>query len=153
MPINSEELKKSVELPNTNGRTRQSKSDSQGDRSTNRHAATASAAHQSTVQDKATLTVRTQQQLAGIQQSLGKIASDRTNAIEQVSDTLAYLYSPTIFHADVMTRAAEKLGLKAAEPEPETITLDSLSDCFSRFADSVEYPAIAASSALGCLPM
>ena len=118
-----------------------------------RHAATASAAHQATVQDKATLAVRTQQQLAGIQTSLDKIASDRTTAIEQVSDTLAYLYSSATFQSDVMTRTAEKLGLRAAEPEPETITLDSLGDCFSRFADAVEYPAIAASSALGCLPM
>ncbi|MEX0272471.1 hypothetical protein AB3R30_25485, partial [Leptolyngbyaceae cyanobacterium UHCC 1019] len=64
MPINSEELKKSIDLPNVNGKTKQSKSD----RPTNRHTATASAAHQSTVQDKATLGVRTQQQLAGIQQ-------------------------------------------------------------------------------------
>ena len=145
MPINSEELKKSVELPNTSGKTKQAKSD--------RHAQTANAAHQSTVQDKSTLAVRTQQQLAGIQSSIDKIASDRTNAIEQVSDTLAYLYSPATFQSEVMALTAEKLGLKAAEPEPETITLDSLSDCFSRFADSVEYPAIAASSALGCLPM
>ena len=91
MPINSEDLKKSIELPNMNGKTKQAKSDSQGDRCTNRHAATASAAHQSTVQDKSTLAVRTQQQLAGIQSSIDKIASDRTNAIEQVSDTLAYL--------------------------------------------------------------
>ncbi|MEX0272472.1 hypothetical protein AB3R30_25490, partial [Leptolyngbyaceae cyanobacterium UHCC 1019] len=92
---------------------------------------------------------RTQQQLAGIQQSLDKIASDRTNAIEQVSDTLAYLYSPATFQAEVMALTAQKLGLTQAEPH--TITLDD--DCFSRFADSVEYPAIAASSALGCLPM
>ena len=120
-----------------------------------RHAATASAAHQATVQDKATLAVRTQQQLAGIQNSLDKIASDRTTAIEQVSDTLAYLYSPATFQSDVMTRTAEKLGLKDAQSkqEPTILTLDSLSDCFSRFADAVEYPAIAASSALGCLPM
>jgi hypothetical protein len=145
MPRLNETESKSIELPNVNGKTKQSKSD--------RHAATASAAHQSTVQDKATLTVRTQQQLTGIQSSIDKIASDRTNAIEQVSDTLAYLYSPATFHADVLIRTAEKLGLKAVEPEPETITLDSLGDCFSRFVDSVEYPAIAASSALGCLPM
>ena len=145
MPRLNEAESKSIELPNGNGKTKQSKSD--------RHAATASAAHQATVQDKATLAVRTQQQLAGIQNSLDKIASDRTNAIEQVSDTLAYLYSSATFQSDVMTRTAEKLGLRAAEPEPETITLDSLGDCFSRFADSVEYPAIAASSALGCLPM
>ena len=146
MPRLNEAESKSIELPNVNGKAKtQSKSD--------RHAATASAAHQATVQDKATLAVRTQQQLAGIQTSLDKIASDRTNAIEQVSDTLAYLYSPVTFQSDVMTRTAEKLGLKAAEPEPETITLDSLGDCFSRFADAVEYPAIAASSALGCLPM
>ena len=46
MPINSEDLKKSIELPNMNGKTKQAKSD--------RHAATASAAHQATVQDKAT---------------------------------------------------------------------------------------------------
>ena len=145
MPINSEELKKSVELPNTSGKTKQAKSD--------RHAQTANAAHQSTVQDKSTLAVRTQQQLAGIQSSIDKIASDRTNAIEQVSDTLAYLYSPATFQSEVMALTAEKLGLKAAEPKTETITLDSLGDCFSRFADSVQYPAIAASSALGCLPM
>ena len=61
----------------------------------------------------------------------------------KVSDTLAYLYSPATFQSDVMTRTAEKLGLRATEPEPETITLDSLGDCFSRFADAVEYPAIA----------
>ena len=128
-----------------NVKPKQSKSD--------RHAATASAAHQATVQDKATLAVRTQQQLAEIQTSLDKIASDRTNAIEQVSDTLAYLYSSATLQSDVMTRTAEKLGLRSAEPEPETITLDSLGDCFSRFADAVEYPAISASSALGCLPM
>jgi hypothetical protein len=125
------------------------------DAKSDRHAATASAAHQSTVRDKATLANRTNQQLAGIQQSIGKIASDRTNAIEQVSDTLAYLYSPATFQSDVMNRTAEKLGLKAAEAkqEPTILTLDSLGDCFSRFADAVEYPAIAASSALGCLPM
>ena len=147
MPINSEDLKKSIELPNMNGKTKQAKSD--------RHVATASAAHQATVKDKATLAVRTQQQLAGIQTSLDKIASDRTNAIEQVSGTLAYLYSPATFQSDVMALTAEKLGLKDAESkqEPTILTLDSLSDCFSRFADSVEYPAIAASSALGCLPM
>ena len=121
----------------------------------NRHTATASAAHQATVQDKATLAVRTQQQLAGIQTSLDKIASDRTNAIEQVSDTLAYLYSPATFQSEVMALTAEKLGLKDVESkqEPTILTLDSLGDCFSRFADAVEYPAIAASSALGCLPM
>ena len=68
-----------------------------------RHAATASAAHQATVQDKATLAVRTQQQLAGIQNSLDKIASDRTTAIEQVSDTLAYLYSSATLQSDVLT--------------------------------------------------
>ena len=147
MPRLNEAESKAIELPNVNGKTKQSKSD--------RHAQTASAAHQSTVQDKATLNARTQQQLAGIQNSLDKIARDRTNAIEQVSDTLAYLYSPATFQSDVMTRTAEKLGLKAAESkqEPTILTLDSLSDCFSRFADSVEYPAIAASSALGCLPM
>ena len=155
MPRLNEAESKSIELPNVNGKAKQSKSDSQGDRCTNRHTATANAAHQSTVQDKATLGVRTQQQLAGIQSSIDKIASDRTNAIEQVSDTLAYLYSPATFQSDVMTRTAEKLGLKDAESkqEPTILTLDSLSDCFSRFADSVEYPAIAASSALGCLPM
>ena len=95
MPINSEDLKKSIELPNMNGKTKQAKSD--------RHAATASAAHQATVQDKATLAVRTQQQLAEIQNSLDKIASDRTNAIEQVSDTLAYLYSSATLQSDVLT--------------------------------------------------
>ena len=153
MPRLNEAESKSIELPNVNGKPKHPKSDSQGDRCTNRHAATASAAHQSTVQDKATLAVRTQQQLAGIQNSLDKIASDRTNAIEQVSDTLAYLYSPATFQSDVMTCTAEKLGLKDAESkqEPTILTLDS--DCFSRFADAVEYPAIAASSALGCLPM
>ena len=148
MPRLNEAESKSIELPNVNGKAKtQSKSD--------RHTATASAAHQATVQDKATLAVRTQQQLAGIQTSLDKIASDRTTAIEQVSDTLAYLYSPATFQSEVMTRTAEKLGLKDAESkqEPTILTLDSLSDCFSRFADAVEYPAIAASSALGCLPM
>ncbi|MEX0272434.1 hypothetical protein AB3R30_25295, partial [Leptolyngbyaceae cyanobacterium UHCC 1019] len=140
MPLDTSKYKdqKNVELPNVNGKTKpQPKSD--------RHTQTASAAHQATVQDKATLAVRTQQQLAGIQSSLDKIASDRTNAIAQVSDTLAYLYSPATFQAEVMALTAQKLGLTQAEPH--TITLDD--DCFSRFADSVEYPAIAASSALG----
>ena len=41
MPINSEDLKKSIELPNVNGKTKQSKSD--------RHTATSNAAHQATV--------------------------------------------------------------------------------------------------------
>ena len=147
MPRHNEPESKSIELPNVNGKPKQSKSD--------RHAQTASAAHQATVQDKATLAVRTQQQLAGIQSSIDKIASDRTNAIEQVSDTLAYLYSPATFQSEVMALTAKKLGLKDAESkqEPTILTLDSLSDCFSRFADAVEYPAIAASSALGCLPM
>ena len=145
MPRLNETESKSIELPNVNGKTKQSKSD--------RHAQTASAAHQATVQDKATLAVRTQQQLAGIQNSLDKIASDRTNAIEQVSDTLAYLYSPATFQSEVMALTAQKLGLKDAESkqEPTILTLDS--DCFSRFADAVVYPAIVASSALGCLPM
>ena len=147
MPRLNEAESKSIELPNVNGKTKQSKSD--------RHAATANVAHQSTVQDKATLAVHTQQQLAGIQSSIDKIASDRTNAIEQVSDTLAYLYSPATFQSEVMALTAEKLGLKDAQSkqEPTILTLDSLSDCFSRFADAVEYPAISASSALGCLPM
>ena len=56
MPRLNEAESKSIELPNVNGKAKtQSKSD--------RHAATASAAHQATVQDKATLAVRTQQQL------------------------------------------------------------------------------------------
>lgn len=146
MPRLNEAESKSIDLPNVNGKAK-TKSDL--------HAATSTAAHQSTVQDKATLAVRTQQQLAGIQSSIDKIASDRTNAIEQVSDTLAYLYSSATFQSEVMALTAEKLGLKDSQSkqEPTIITLDSLSDCFSRFADSVEYPAIAASSALGCLPM
>ena len=58
MPRLNEPESKLIELPNVNGKTKQSKSD--------RHAQTASAAHQSTVQDKTTLNARTQQQLAGI---------------------------------------------------------------------------------------
>ena len=137
----------------TQAESEPSKSKAKGRSKSDRHAATSQAANQTAAQDKATLATRTQQQLSGLQNSLDKIASDRTNAIEQVSDTLAYLYSSATLQSDVMTRTAEKLGLRAAEPEPETITLDSLGDCFSRFADAVEYPAIAASSALGCLPM
>jgi hypothetical protein len=118
-----------------------------------RHVSTSKAAHQSTVQDKAVLSVETSQQLSAIQASIAKIKSDRAHAIEEVSDTLAYLYSPTTFQSEVMALTAKKLGLKDTEPQTQTITLDSLGDCFSRFADSVEYPAIASSSALGCLPM
>uniref|UniRef100_A0A832M1K6 Uncharacterized protein n=1 Tax=Oscillatoriales cyanobacterium SpSt-402 TaxID=2282168 RepID=A0A832M1K6_9CYAN len=120
-----------------------------------RHSQSQQSAHQASVQDKASLSVRTKKQLASINASLEKIEADRENAIEQVSDKLAYLYSPQTFHAAVLNRTAEKLGLKATEPEPEAeiITLDSLGDCFSSFADSIEYPAIAPSSALGCLPM
>ena len=53
MPLDTSKYKdqKNVELPNVNGKTKQPKSD--------RHAATASAIHQATVQDKATLAVRT----------------------------------------------------------------------------------------------
>lgn len=118
-----------------------------------RHTQTTQTAHTSGIQDQTSLADRTQQQLARIQTSLNQIATDRSTAVEQVSDTLAYLYSPQTFHADVLSRTAEKLGLKQSDPEPETLTLDTLGDCFSRFADTVGYPAIAASSALGCLPM
>lgn len=120
-----------------------------------RHAQTSTAAHQASIQGKASLAVRTQQQLANIQASLDKIATDRNAAIEEVSDTLAYLYSPQTFQADVLSRTAEKLGLVQTEPVPEleVITLDSLGDCFADFANSLQYPAIAPSTALGALPL
>lgn len=120
-----------------------------------RHVQTSTAAYQASLQDKAALAVRTQQQLASIQASLDKIATDRNVAIEQVSDTLAYLYSPQTFHADVLSRTAEKLGLMHTEPAPEAavITLDSLGDCFADFANSLHYSAIAPSTAFGALPM
>lgn len=122
---------------------------------TTRHAQTTQTAHTASIQDKASLAVHTQKQLASIQASLDKIAIDRDIAVEQVADTLAYLYSPQTFHADVLNRTAQRLGLKQAESdvEPDVITLDSLSDCFSDFANSVYYPAITPISVLGALPM
>ena len=129
----------------TQAESEPSKSKAKGRSKSDRHATTSQTANQTAAQDKATLATRTQQQLSGLQSSLDKIASDRTNAIEQVSDTLAYLYSPATFQSDVMSRTAEKLGLKATEPE--TINLDD--DCFSRFADAVEYPAIASNGSYG----
>lgn len=133
---------KSKSAEPTKGKTKaktQSKSD--------RHSSTSETANQMATQDKATLANRTKQQLSGLQQSLDKLSNDRTNAVEQVSDTLAYLYSPATFQSDVMTRTAEKLGLKDGKSEPETITLDS--DCFSTFADAIEYPAMAANGSCG----
>jgi len=119
-----------------------------------RHHQTHQAAHQSCVQEQATLSVRTQQHLATIQASLNKIAADREVALEQVSDTLAYLYSPQTFQADVLSRTAAKLALQPVEPEPDSVlTLDTLGDCFAQFAASVEYPAIATTSVAGCLPL
>lgn len=144
MPIDIDRFNngsKSLELPNLKNRPQTPKPP------TDSHQQTANSAHQQSVQDKASLTVGTQKQLAGIQQSLEKIATDRGNAIEQVSDTLAYLYSPQTFQADVMRRTGEKLNVN--QPEPETITLNSLGDCFSRFAEAVEYPAFNPASAMG----
>ncbi len=144
MPINNDKLKQAAQLPNVNGHRPQSLGD--------RHTQANNTAHQSTVQDKAVLANRTREQLGTLNSSLQKIKTDRNNAVEQVSDTLAYLYSPQTFQADVMRRTSEKLGLGQSN-EPEPLTLDSLADCFANFANTVEYPAISPSTVAGALPM
>lgn len=138
---------KSIELPQLN---RPANSD--------RHSQSQKQAHQASVQDKAVLSVRTKDRLKAVNAGLEKIAGERTQAIESVSDTLAYLYSPQTFQAEVMSRTAEKLGIKGVQNPPapgddQVLTLDALADCFSDFASSVEYPAIAPTSPMGCLPM
>lgn len=140
MPLDATKYKKTAELPNLGT-----------GQSSDRHTQSTKTAHQSTVQDKAVLSNRTREQLSSINASLQKIANDRKDAVEQVSDTLAYLYSPQTFQAEVMQRTSEKLGL--GQTEPETLTLDSLADCFSSFANGVEYPHIAPSTIAGALPM
>ena len=121
MPLDTSKYKdqKSVELPNLNCPQRSPSQTSQS-KNSDRHAQTTADACTSTAQDKVSLANRTQQSLAAIQASVDKIANDRSAVIEQVSDTLAYLYSPQTFKAEVMSATSSKLGLtEAAEPKAD----------------------------------
>jgi hypothetical protein len=101
----------------------------------------------STDRDKTALANAAANQLAGMKASLDSIAANRNRAIEQVSDSLAYLWSPETFQADVMRRTAEKLsgGENLANP------LDTLANTFGSFADGVQYPAIAPATDYGAI--
>jgi hypothetical protein len=90
-----------------------------------------------------------QTQMAAIQQSLQLIADKRNQAIDRISDVLAYLNSPEIFQAEVMSRTVQKMN---ASLQKEGDFLAGLPEEFDLLADSVEYPGFVINPIAGCLP-
>lgn len=96
------------------------------------------------------LTATRQSQMVAIQQSLEAIADKRNRAIDRISDVLAYLNSPEVFQAEIMSRTVEKMN---ASLQKEGDFLASLPEEFDLLAESVEYPSFVVNPIAGCLPL
>lgn len=144
--VNEQTSPKSPQLPNLNRPTPP----------VDRYTRTASESASATNQAAAALASTRQSHFSGVQAAIERIATNRNDAVEQVSDVLAYLNSKETFEADVMRRTAEKLGLqhqKSAEVEAQPTALDDLAGSFATLANSVKYPAVLPHTVAGALPM
>ena len=151
MPINSDGLKNSVELPNVNGK-RQKPNSGNSDRLSESQQ-TAQRAAETT---KIALVNGHQERLVALSTALDKAEQRRDEVLERLSDRVAYLQDDSLFMNDLLRKAQSKLKQnQQQQPGREQVTvtaIDALVEAFDAVGDW-EIPAIAPSTALGCLPM
>ena len=151
MPINSDDLKKSVELPNMNGK-RQKPNGGNGDRLSESQE-TAQRAAETT---KIALVTGHQERLVALSGALDKAEQRREEVLGRLSDRVAYLQDDSLFMNDLLRKAQSKLKQnQQQQPGREEVTvtaIDALVDAFDAVGDW-EIPAIAPTSVLGALPM
>lgn len=154
MPLNPEALKqsthtkKTAELPNLK-RPNQPETVPPSQLSQSQQTAQRAAE-----QTKIALVTGHQERLVALSNALDKAEQRREETLERLSDRVAYLQDSDLFMHDLLHKAQKKLqGSQRPERQHTTVTaIDALVDAFDAIGEW-ELPAIAPTSAAGCLPL
>lgn len=102
---------------------------------------------------KVALVTGHQERLVALSNALEKAEQRRSEVLDRLSDRVAYLQDDSLFMNDLLRLAQSKLQQQQPAKQEVTVTaLDALVEAFDAVGEW-EIPAIASSSALGCLPM
>ncbi len=107
-------------------------------------------------QTQVALVTSHQQRLVNLTTALDKAEQRRGEVLDRLSDRMAYLQDENLFMNDLLRLTQKKLkNVQTQEPEKQQVTvtaIDALVEAFDAVGNW-EVPAIAPSTALGCLPM
>lgn len=152
MPVNSEDLKRSVEIPNL----KRSNAPQQPNSKTSSLTTNQTQAQEAAEKTKLALVTNHQERLVKLSTALDKAEQRRDEVLDRLSDRVAYLQDDGLFMHDLLNLAQSKLKhAQQQQPEKQEVTvtaLDALIDAFDAVGDW-ELPSIAPATAMGCLPM
>ncbi len=156
MPVNSENLKNSVERSNLN-RPKQPGGESLTSKSApSQLFQSQMQAQQAADQTKVALVSANQQRLVGLTTALDKAEQRRGEVLDRLSDRIAYLQDDNLFMNDLLRLAQTKLKqTQQQQPEKTEVTvtaLDALVEAFDAVGDW-EMPALSPHPCAGALPM
>ncbi|MDX2099672.1 MAG: hypothetical protein SFW36_17985 [Leptolyngbyaceae cyanobacterium bins.59] len=118
------------------------------------HRKTKEQAKHSAEQTRSALAMGQQMNLNALTNALDRAEQRREEAIERLSDRIAYIQDDRIFLAELLSRTQQKLTPtpEAAQQEAMATEIDALSEAFDSIFEW-EYPALVLNSVAGCLPM
>jgi hypothetical protein len=149
---------KSAELPNLNRPQHPSSQQPPADRTPQPSQLSQSQqqAQQAAEQAKVNLVTNHQQRLVNLSTALDKAETRRDEALDRLSDRMAYLQDENLFMNDLLRLTQKKLkGAQEQEPEKQQVTvtaIDALVEAFDAVGNW-ELPAIAPHTIAGALPM
>lgn len=111
-------------------------------------------AKHSAERSKSALAMGQQMNLSALTDALDRAEQRREEAIERLSDRMAYLQDDRIFLAELFSRTQQKLAPVPEAPQQDAMAaeIDALSEVFDSIFEW-EYPVIALNSVAGCLPI